>query len=193
MRDNFLSNLQASNKAELERSVYDSPFMREYMAQRAKNSSAPVVGGSTPSSGAGSSWNGTIDIPAGKGVLPVKGRFTQKWHNPNKRYAAGHHTGVDWVAPEGSKIGAAKGGVVTFSGWDNSYGNYVKIRHKDGTTSLYAHMVKPGVKAGTKVNAGSTIGFVGNTGKSDANHLHFEVRKTDRYGADIDPISWLRN
>ena len=95
------------------------------------------------------------------------------------------HKGIDmaWNRHQGGKnvpVYAADDGVV-YSTKDNdkskkSWGNYVKIKHNDGTYTLYAHLrdgIK--VKTGQKVKQGDQIGNMGNTGKSEANHLHYEV------------------
>lgn len=102
-----------------------------------------------------------------------------------------NHTGVDVSAPQGVAIVAAGDGDVIISGWGGGYGNYVVIDHGSGMSTLYAHMVAPGIAKGTKVKAGQNIGKVGSTGNSTGPHLHFEVRKN---GKDINPktvFSWL--
>lgn len=96
-----------------------------------------------------------------------------------------NHKGIDmaWNRHQGGKnvpVYAADDGVV-YSTKDNdksgkSWGNFVKIKHNDGTYTLYAHLrdgIK--VKTGQKVKQGDQIGNMGNTGKSEANHLHYEV------------------
>ena len=95
------------------------------------------------------------------------------------------HKGIDmaWNRHQGGKnvpVYAADDGVI-YSTKDNdkskkSWGNFVKIKHNDGTYTLYAHLrdgIK--VKTGQKVKQGDQIGNMGNTGKSEANHLHYEV------------------
>ena len=61
-------------------------------------------------------------------------------------------------------------------GWNGGYGNYVVIRHNNGTQTLYAHLSSLSVGVGESVGQGETIGGMGNTGKSTGTHLHFEVR-----------------
>ena len=96
-----------------------------------------------------------------------------------------NHKGIDmaWNRHQGGKnvpVYAADDGVV-YSTKDNdkskkSWGNFVKIKHNDGTYTLYAHL-RDGIKVkkGQKVKQGDQIGNMGNTGKSEANHLHYEV------------------
>ena len=104
------------------------------------------------------------------------------------------HTGVDFGISQGTPIGASAPGKVTFAAYDSGgYGNLVKILGNNGKYMLYAHQSKLAVKSGQQVNAGSLIGYVGNTGHSTGPHLHFEVRKTADYGTDIDPLPYVTN
>lgn len=89
------------------------------------------------------------------------------------------YNGVDLAAPAGTPILAAAGGEVIVSrssGYNGGYGLYVVIKHPNGTQTLYAHMSSNAVAMGEQVAAGEVIGYVGNTGRSTGNHLHFEVR-----------------
>lgn len=85
------------------------------------------------------------------------------------------HLGTDIPAPRGTPIQAAKTGKVTTSTSHYSYGNYVVVSHSDGTQTLYAHMSQRAVSVGQVVSQGEVIGYVGSTGNSTGNHLHFEV------------------
>jgi murein DD-endopeptidase MepM/ murein hydrolase activator NlpD len=89
------------------------------------------------------------------------------------------YNGVDLAGSSGSTIRAAAGGEVLIakgSGWNGGYGNYVVIRHNNGTQTLYAHLSSLNVGVGDVVGQGETIGGMGNTGRSTGTHLHFEVR-----------------
>ncbi|MDO8183594.1 MAG: M23 family metallopeptidase [bacterium] len=89
------------------------------------------------------------------------------------------HNGIDFAAPVGTPILASADGVVIISkegGWNGGYGNYVVIRHNNGTQTLYAHNSKNLVSSGEQVTRGETIGQVGTTGKVTGAHVHFEVR-----------------
>ena len=94
------------------------------------------------------------------------------------------HTGIDIPAPGGTSILAAKSGQVVTSAYHYSYGNYVVIDHGNGNSTLYAHMSSRAVSEGQMVSQGQIIGYVGTTGSSTGNHLHFEVR--DNY-TRVDP------
>lgn len=94
------------------------------------------------------------------------------------------HTGIDIPAAGGTSILAAKSGQVVTSAYHYSYGNYVVIDHGNGNSTLYAHMSSRAVSEGQMVSQGQVIGYVGTTGSSTGNHLHFEVR--DNY-TRVDP------
>lgn len=86
---------------------------------------------------------------------------------------------VDFGGSIGTTVRAAANGTVIVSkssGWNGGYGNYIVIRHSNGTQSLYAHLSSNAVGVGAVVGAGDTIGAIGNTGRSTGPHLHFEVR-----------------
>lgn len=86
------------------------------------------------------------------------------------------HGGLDLAAPEGTPIYAAGAGTVITSGWHNSYGNYVMIDHGAGMVTLYGHMRNRAVIQGQTVIQMQCIGYVGSTGDSTGNHVHFEVQ-----------------
>lgn len=86
------------------------------------------------------------------------------------------HNGIDIPAPAGTPIRATKSGQVIVSAYGGSYGNYVSISHGGGNSSLYAHMSRRAVSAGQTVQQGQVIGYVGTTGSSTGNHLHFEIK-----------------
>jgi len=90
------------------------------------------------------------------------------------------HAGIDFKGAVGSPIFAAAEGRVTFAGWKSGYGQAIEITHGNGMLTRYAHLSRIGVRVGQEVAAGTTIGGLGNTGRSTGPHLHFEVRINDR-------------
>lgn len=90
------------------------------------------------------------------------------------------HSGIDFKGAVGSPIFAAADGRITFAGWKAGYGQAIEITHGNGMLTRYAHLSRIGVKVGQPVEAGDTIGGLGNTGRSTGPHLHFEVRINDR-------------
>lgn len=120
------------------------------------------------------------------GVGGVIGGSTLQWPLPGHTYISCHfgevdafgnagHRGTDIPAPEGTPILAAHSGTVLVSGWNDSYGNQVLLDNGAGLSTRYAHMIKIAATAGEAVTAGQVIGYVGSTGDSTGNHLHFEV------------------
>ncbi len=101
------------------------------------------------------------------------------------------HAGVDFSAPQGTPIYASgEGTVIRTNRSRRGYGNTVTIDHGYGYSTFYAHVKDIKVKKGQKVSRGQIIATVGNTGKSTAPHLHYEVRKNNR---TINPIYYFFN
>jgi murein DD-endopeptidase MepM/ murein hydrolase activator NlpD len=101
------------------------------------------------------------------------------------------HEGLDFSAPVGTEVYATGDGVVTrIERLRGGYGNYVIVDHGFSYQTLYAHLSKFNVKRGQKVKRGQVIGYVGNTGKSTAPHLHYEVR---RNGRPVNPVHYFYN
>jgi murein DD-endopeptidase MepM/ murein hydrolase activator NlpD len=98
------------------------------------------------------------------------------------------HTGLDFQAERLTVVNATGGGTVTEAGYRGSYGNSVVIDHGGGITTLFAHLARIDVKAGTRVCRGQQVGLVGSTGSSTGPHLHYEVRVN---GEPRDPQSYL--
>ena len=110
------------------------------------------------------------------------------WRSDPFTKARKKHWGMDFTAPRGTPIYATGDGVVKRADQRSSgYGKHVRIDHGFGYITLYAHMSKYNVRRGQKVKRGDLIGFVGNTGRSQAPHLHYEVIKN---GTKINPINF---
>ncbi|MGP3984941.1 M23 family metallopeptidase [Streptomyces sp. KR80] len=122
--------------------------------------------------------------------LTVTGRVSAAYGVPGN-WIAGHHTGIDLAVRPGTPVYAVGSGVVVRAGWGGDYGLIVLMRMDDRRYTLFAHLSKIVIRPGTRVKAGSLLGFSGNTGKSSGPHLHFEVRTSAKYGSDIDPVSYL--
>lgn len=108
-------------------------------------------------------------------IRPISGTITSRFGAVSSRRVS-RHTGLDIAASTGTKIKAAAGGTVTFSGYKGSFGYMVVINHGNGIETYYAHCSKLYVSAGQKVNQGDVIAAVGNTGNSTGPHLHLEIR-----------------
>ena len=98
------------------------------------------------------------------------------------------HSGVDLAGPEGTPIVATRDGTVTAAAYSSGNGNYVTINHGDGFSSSYLHMTHSVVSVGQKVSAGQVIGYMGNTGYSKGNHLHFTIYYN---GSTVNPADYL--
>lgn len=92
------------------------------------------------------------------------------------------HLAVDYAAPVGTPVRAVADGLVSGAGWDGGYGIAVRLRHRAGYETLYAHLsgLGPGIRPGARVRQRQVIGYVGSTGRSTGPHLHYEVVKDGR-------------
>jgi murein DD-endopeptidase MepM/ murein hydrolase activator NlpD len=97
------------------------------------------------------------------------------------------HKGMDFKAPTGTPIYASGNGRVVLAQRSATFGKVVYIDHGYGYRTIYAHMSKIATKKGRKVKRGDIIGYVGNTGRSVAPHLHYEVHKN---GRAVNPINY---
>ncbi|WYB34396.1 transglycosylase family protein [Streptomyces sp. GD-15H] len=125
-------------------------------------------------------------------VAPVGAVPGTPYHKAGSSWSKGYHTGVDFPVPTGTSVKSVGAGSVVSAGWEGSFGYQVVIRHADGRYSQYAHLSAISVRSGQSVAAGQRIGRSGSTGNSSGPHLHFEVRTGPGFGADIDPVAYLR-
>lgn len=100
------------------------------------------------------------------------------------------HLGVDFAAPTGTAVRSVADGVVEFAGWQNGYGNVIRIKHRADKTTVYAHLSRIGVRKGQRIDQSDVIGQVGSTGSSTGPHLHFEFRERD---VPRDPLVAVRS
>lgn len=111
----------------------------------------------------------------------ISSRFSKRrFHPVLKKWKA--HLGMDYAARTGTPVVSAGNGTVIYAATMGSYGKLIKIRHKDGYETRYAHLnaYRNGIRNGKPVKKGQTIGYVGTTGRSTGPHLHFELRKDGR-------------
>ena len=168
--------------AQKEKELKDAEY-KEWLATYVPPTTLPSGTDTTPSNQAPSSsgWikplkSYTITSPFGMRKHPVLGYERM-------------HEGVDMSAPAGTPIYAAKSGKVTTASYQKGgAGNYVAINHGDGFSSVYMHMTRYIVSKGQYVNAGQVIGYVGSTGISTGNHLHFGIAYK---GAYVNPMKYI--
>jgi murein DD-endopeptidase MepM/ murein hydrolase activator NlpD len=136
---------------------------------------------------AGSTERGAYFTPEGKNLRKaflrsplefsrVTSGFGMRMHPIQQRWRA--HNGVDYAAPNGTRVRATGDGVVEFAGAQGGYGNLLVLRHAGGYTTWYAHLsgFAKGVSRGSRVSQGDVVAFVGATGWATGPHLHYEFR-----------------
>lgn len=139
-------------------------------------------------------------------LRPVDIRFpiTQRFgENPQFYESTNGHNGIDYGVPEGTPVMAAADGVVSRAELDTAtaaipdvgYGYHIRVKHSDGSMTIYAHLVEDGilVSTGQNVKMGEIIGHSGNTGRSTGPHLHFELRTGLSLTTSIDPEPLIVN
>jgi murein DD-endopeptidase MepM/ murein hydrolase activator NlpD len=98
------------------------------------------------------------------------------------------HYGMDFTAPLGTEVYATgKGTIISIQSATRGFGKHIIIDHGFGYSTIYAHLSNFNVRVGQKVQRGDIIGFVGSTGTSVANHLHYEVKLN---GVNVDPVNY---
>ncbi len=124
---------------------------------------------------------------SGEYFWPVDGGYISAYMGDSRG-----HKGIDIAAPYGTPIYATEAGTITQaeSGWNGGYGTCVRIEHDNGEVAMYAHMSSLAeISYGDYVVKGQLIGYVGSTGDSTGNHLHFEIRSP--YGSYEDPLDYV--
>lgn len=123
-------------------------------------------------------------------VAPVRGIVTSGFGNRRDPFTGrlSFHEGLDIVAPTGKEVHATGDGIVTKAAMESGYGRVVYISHGFGVTTVFGHLSGWKVEQGQKVKRGQVIGFVGSSGRSTGNHLHYEVRVD---GKSTNPIAYI--
>ncbi len=133
----------------------------------------------------------TPPVPVGTYIWPFQGPITSYFGEPRGEDI--YHQGIDieGIGQEGAPIVTAAAGQIILTDSHPAYGNYVIIRHPDGSETLYAHLSEIWVDYGQFVDQGETVGAMGHTGYAigiDGNHLHFELWIG---GVPVDPLPYL--
>lgn len=128
--------------------------------------------GTAPGAGPRGTWGRPIPGTLTSGFGPRWGRL---------------HAGVDFAAPIGTPVHAASNGTVTAAGPAGGYGQWVKIAHPGGVSTVYGHISRWTVTVGQGVQAGQLIAYSGNEGRSTGPHLHFETHVN---GRAVDPVAF---
>ncbi|MGI8919607.1 MAG: peptidoglycan DD-metalloendopeptidase family protein [Pyrinomonadaceae bacterium] len=125
-------------------------------------------------------------------IWPVAGTLESGFggrRNPFGGSSYEFHSGQDIEAEWGAPVIAGANGTVTFSGWQNGYGQLVVIDHGGGLTTRYGHLSALAALAGQLIQRGEFLGRVGSTGRSTGPHLHYEVRINDQ---PVNPLQYLQ-
>jgi murein DD-endopeptidase MepM/ murein hydrolase activator NlpD len=127
-------------------------------------------------------FNRDLELSSTPSRAPSKGYITSGFGTRSDPFNGGraHHLGIDFDANTGDPVTSAAGGVVSFSGVKNGYGNVVIVEHGNGYSTLYGHNSRLMVRVGDVVRAGQTIAKAGSTGRSTGPHVHFEVHVDGR-------------
>lgn len=98
------------------------------------------------------------------------------------------HAGLDICSQVGTRILATADGVVAERREDSQFGKHIVLSHKNGLETLYGHMQRFAVESGQKVKRGQVIGYVGQTGRATAPHVHYGVRQNGRW---VNPMPYI--
>jgi murein DD-endopeptidase MepM/ murein hydrolase activator NlpD len=123
-------------------------------------------------------------------IWPLRGYLSASFGNRIDPFTGmrDFHPGIDVSVPRGTRVTAPADGVVVFCGTKGGYGNIIAIDHGYGTMTRYGHLDGFNVRPGQRVKRGDVIGFSGNTGRSTAPHLHYEVWVHDQMRNPIEYI-----
>ena len=154
-------------------------YMATYVPPEGSGNTGASAGG-TGGTASSSGWlipcnYSSITSPFGNRTAPTAG-------------ASSNHMGIDLDSTTGTTVIASRPGTVVAAGYTNAAGNYVKIDHGDGYTSIYMHLNNYNVSAGQIVGGGQSIGAVGATGVATGDHLHFGITKNGVY---VNPSEYL--
>ncbi|WCR58188.1 M23 family metallopeptidase [Wolbachia endosymbiont of Ctenocephalides felis wCfeJ] len=134
----------------------------------------------------GISLRGKAFVSPLNGDFRISSKFGNRKHPIRGKIV--FHKGVDYAAKFGAPIYAVAEGVIEYIGNNGGYGKYIKVKHKNGYSTCYAHISRfsNNIKSGSKVKQGQVIAYVGSTGVATGPHLHYEVIYNGKY---IDPLT----
>jgi len=173
---------EARRRAEEEAAARRAAEAARLAAEEAARASAPKAATQAAASASGSSETSGAKVSSTGFIRPIAARpgsrFGMRFHPILKYWRM--HNGVDYGAPTGTPLYAAKTGTIVKAGPNGGFGNFVLIGHGDLSgqyvTTGYAHLSRIVVSVGQRVQRGELIGYVGSTGLSTTPHLHLEVR-----------------
>lgn len=104
----------------------------------------------------------------------ISSKYGKRKHPVTKNWAM--HHGIDLAGTWQEKVRATADGTVVFSGWEGSFGRVVRVQHRFGIQTVYAHLSRLNVEKGDYVSSGDVVGSMGSSGRSEGAHLHYEIR-----------------
>ncbi|MBD3344492.1 MAG: peptidoglycan DD-metalloendopeptidase family protein [Chitinivibrionales bacterium] len=164
-----ISALKTVRQVDTEPQLSDTQIMENELPETTPLIGAPVA----------SFWSSVPNI------RPVDGWITKKF---NDNSAESAHKGLDFAATEGTPIRATAPGIIVNIDNDKFLGLIVTIEHKYDFVTRYGHCSQVLVSTGSEIQRGQTIALVGNTGRSSAPHLHYEIIKDE---TQIDPVKYM--
>ena len=166
-------------------------YLDELLSNRFRSLWSSLIGGYSSGMGIIPSEATWVGLNGFVWPLPINGTITSGYGYRSDPFTGEqkYHGGVDIAAAEGTPILAANDGIVTVANgsdlWGGGYGYYVKIDHLNGYETLYGHCSFICVTEGQSVRKGEVIAYVGSTGNSTGDHLHFEAHS---YETRVDPL-----
>ena len=141
-------------------------------------------------SGQGKKKQVKLTIPSRKPVEHFRLTSSYGFRSDPFRGRRARHKGVDMAGPRGTPIYATADGIVGRAQWVRGYGKYIEINHGNEIQTRYGHMSRLNVRPNARVKSGDLIGFMGSTGRSTGNHLHYEVRIA---GEAVNPMPFMQS
>ncbi|WP_105969506.1 M23 family metallopeptidase [Streptomyces geranii] len=157
------------------RALKRSKFIGLFVATVAAAGLVPLAAGTADAA--------PVAAAAATGSCPAAGTVTQWWHSG--------HDGVDIANSRGTAIYATGAGTVIASGPASGYGQWIRIRHDDGTITEYGHMYERLVSVNQRVTAGQHIARMGSEGDSSGNHLHLRTYASASASRGMNPVDYL--
>ena len=108
----------------------------------------------------------------------ISSKYGKRKHPVTKKWAM--HHGIDLAGTWQEKVRATADGTVISSGWEGSFGRVVRVQHRFGIETVYAHLARLNVKKGDYITSGDIVGSMGSSGRSDGAHLHYEIRVNNK-------------
>jgi len=182
------ADLESKNAVESYATAGASGTSAHDLEQSGVSASAESKGDGEADGTADDEVSGSPTDSTGSYIWPAHGNLTSRFGYRSATVGSTNHKGIDICAKTGDPIYAADAGEVIVSGWSNSFGYVIEVRHDNGHITLYAHCSSLYVSVGERVKQGQVIAGMGCTGRANGVHLHFELKIN---GENVDPLPYL--